>query len=163
MIKLKSNEATIEFCKTFNFSLKKFLKYEDRAFTKNLLKKPQLDVTVKHIISYQSPQGRNSYTKSQSYNLEKLKENFLIMKEQKRELETRRYQMKRERAKMSDSIRYRIFARDGYRCQVCGATAKDAKLHVDHIIPVAKGGKTEDYNLRTLCERCNMGKSDKIY
>ena len=56
MIKLKSNEATIEFCKTFNFSLKKFLKYEDRAFTKNLLKKPQLDVTVRHIISYQSPQ-----------------------------------------------------------------------------------------------------------
>ena len=36
------------------------------------------------------------------------------------------------------------------------------KLHVDHIKPVSKGGKTELSNLRTLCERCNLGKSDKF-
>ena len=29
-------------------------------------------------------------------------------------------------------------------------------------MPVSKGGRTEPGNLRTLCERCNMGKSDKI-
>lgn len=32
---------------------------------------------------------------------------------------------------------------------------------VDHIIPVAKGGKTVPKNLRTLCNVCNLGKSDK--
>ena len=41
-------------------------------------------------------------------------------------------------------------------------TAKDGvKLHVDHIIPVYKGGKTTMSNLQTLCDRCNLGKSDK--
>ena len=28
------------------------------------------------------------------------------------------------------------------------------RLHVDHIVPVSKGGKTEMHNLQTLCEAC---------
>lgn len=76
--------------------------------------------------------------------------------------EQRRY-IAQERRKMNDSIRYDVLIRDGRRCVLCGATARDGvKLHVDHIIPLAKGGKTEMSNLRTLCERCNMGKRDKI-
>lgn len=68
-----------------------------------------------------------------------------------------------QRRLMSDSLRYDVMHRDGFRCQICGATQKDGvKLHVDHIFPVSKGGKTEMSNLRTLCERCNMGKRDKI-
>lgn len=68
-----------------------------------------------------------------------------------------------QRRLMTDSLRYDVMQRDGFRCQLCGATAADGyKLHVDHIIPVSKGGKTEMGNLRTLCERCNMGKRDKI-
>lgn len=52
--------------------------------------------------------------------------------------------------------------RDGFRCVLCGRTAADGvKLHVDHILPVSKGGKTEVDNLRTLCDECNLGKSDK--
>ena len=61
---------------------------------------------------------------------------------------------------MTPSLRYKIMQRDGFRCRLCGASAADgAKLHVDHICPVSKGGKTEPDNLRTLCERCNLGKS----
>lgn len=68
-----------------------------------------------------------------------------------------------ERRKMTDSLRYDILRRDGFRCQLCGATQKDGyRLHVDHIIPVSRGGQTVPSNLRTLCERCNMGKSDKL-
>ena len=77
--------------------------------------------------------------------------------------EFRQNQIQVERAKMTDSLRYDILKRDNFRCQICGITAQDgAKLHVDHIVPVSKGGKTEHLNLRTLCDRCNMGKSDKI-
>ena len=70
--------------------------------------------------------------------------------------------MKEQRALMNDSLRYDILKRDGYRCKICGASASDGvKLHVDHIIPVSKGGRTEPGNLQTLCERCNLGKGAK--
>ena len=53
--------------------------------------------------------------------------------------------------------------RDGFRCQLCGATQADGvKLHVDHIIPISKGGTSDIDNLRTLCERCNRGKGDQF-
>lgn len=69
----------------------------------------------------------------------------------------------KQRRLMTDSLRYDILKRDNFRCQICGATAQDGwKLHVDHIVPVSKGGLTEPANLRTLCERCNMGKGAKI-
>lgn len=72
-------------------------------------------------------------------------------------------QKKQERKIMNDDIRYNVLRRDNYSCQICGVTAKDgAKLHVDHIIPVSKGGKTVMSNLQTLCEQCNIGKGNKI-
>ncbi len=63
---------------------------------------------------------------------------------------------------MSDSIRYDVLKRDAFRCVICGRSAEDGvKLHVDHILPVSRGGKTEMGNLRTLCQSCNLGKRDK--
>lgn len=68
-----------------------------------------------------------------------------------------------QRALMTDSLRYDILERDGRRCRICGATAADGvTLHVDHIVPVSKGGRTEPSNLQVLCSRCNRGKSDKL-
>lgn len=66
------------------------------------------------------------------------------------------------REAFSKSKRFMIFKRDSYRCQICGSTQEGgAKLHVDHRIPLAKGGSNEDENLWTLCEACNLGKSDQ--
>ena len=45
-------------------------------------------------------------------------------------------------------LRHEVFVRDGYRCKECGATNKETRLHVDHIIPVAKGG-TNDFSCLT--------------
>lgn len=48
---------------------------------------------------------------------------------------------KRERAMMNNQLRYDVLKRDKYKCKICGVSAQDgAKLHVDHIIPVSKGG-----------------------
>lgn len=58
--------------------------------------------------------------------------------------------------------RFRILERDGFRCCLCGRTAKETKLHVDHIIPVSIGGSDENENLQTLCQDCNLGKSNKL-
>ena len=67
-----------------------------------------------------------------------------------------------QRKILTASMRYDVLCRDNYRCVICGASAKDgAVLHVDHIIPLAKGGKSEMSNLQTLCDRCNLGKGTK--
>lgn len=64
---------------------------------------------------------------------------------------------------MTNSKRYDIFKRDNFMCKICGRTANDdAKLEVDHIIPVSKGGKSIDSNLQTLCRECNQGKKAKV-
>jgi len=62
------------------------------------------------------------------------------------------------------SIRFDVLKRDNYKCRLCGASpATDSKitLHVDHIIPVSKGGETILQNLQTLCSDCNLGKAAK--
>lgn len=35
-------------------------------------------------------------------------------------------------------------------------------LHIDHIIPINKGGKSVKSNLQVLCSKCNGSKSNKI-
>ena len=66
-----------------------------------------------------------------------------------------------ERGKVSNKMRFSIYERDGYRCCMCGRRGRD-NLEVDHIIPIAKGGKSTYDNLQTLCHRCNVKKGDKI-
>ena len=60
-------------------------------------------------------------------------------------------------------LRYRVMLRDNFKCCLCGATpATDpsVQLHIDHIKPWSKGGETEFENLQTLCNKCNLGKSN---
>ena len=84
-------------------------------------------------------------------------------REREKNLPERQRFIAEQRRLMSAKLRYEVMQRDGFRCQLCCATAaEEYKLHVDHIIPVSKGGKTEMGNLRTLCERCNLGKGDRI-
>lgn len=67
-----------------------------------------------------------------------------------------------EREKMKNAIRYEVIKRDSYRCRCCGFAVQDgAHLHVDHIVAVANGGRTELQNLQTLCTVCNLGKGAK--
>lgn len=69
---------------------------------------------------------------------------------------------KEERREISPRLRWLILVRDGHRCQSCGATALESRLHIDHVRPFAKGGLTRPDNLRALCEDCNLGKSDLL-
>ena len=160
---LIKSSATDENCNKLGFKLEKFLFYEEQIFNKELLSKPITDVIFLCEVSFTSPQGRNHYSRKASYNCYQMKELIRRSKELNTEREQRQNQIKAERAKMSDSLRYDILKRDNFKCQICGSTAQDGvKLHVDHIIPVSKGGKTVKSNLRTLCDRCNLGKSNKL-
>lgn len=68
-----------------------------------------------------------------------------------------------ERGKVSNKMRFAIYERDGYRCRKCGVSQRYAQLEIDHIIPIAKGGKSTYNNLQTLCHRCNLEKGDNLY
>lgn len=65
------------------------------------------------------------------------------------------------RKALSNKTRFEVFKRDSFKCQYCGRCAPEVILQVDHITPVAKGGKNEIINLITSCFDCNNGKSDR--
>ena len=75
----------------------------------------------------------------------------------------RQYESKNQRKLMTKSLRKKIMERDQYTCQICGKYMPDqVGLHIDHIIPVSKGGKSIPQNLQVLCDKCNGHKLAKI-
>lgn len=70
---------------------------------------------------------------------------------------------KKQRRLMTPALRKIVMVRDDYTCQICGKYMPDGVgIEIDHIIPVAKGGKTTVDNLQVLCSDCNKKKSDKL-
>lgn len=55
-------------------------------------------------------------------------------------------------------FRSAVLARDKHRCRQCGSTDD---LHIDHILPVSRGGLTVLDNLQTLCAPCNLRKGNR--
>lgn len=62
-----------------------------------------------------------------------------------------------QRTIIPESLRNKIFERDGNKCIKCGSTVN---LQIDHIIPFSRGGRTEENNLQTLCQKCNVKKGN---
>lgn len=58
----------------------------------------------------------------------------------------------------------RILVAQRHKCAICGCSLKRAERHVDHIIPIARGGTHDPRNLQILCKPCNLkkGSSDPI-
>lgn len=141
-----------------NMSEKKYLKLEKKIFENNKIVNV-FDINVMIYAFYSSKQGQNHYSKKKMFYYQDLCDAYMEWKRGKKYSITSKF----EREAMNDDIRYNVLKRDNFRCRICGATANDGvKLHVDHIVPVSKGGKTVMHNLQTLCERCNKGKSNKI-
>lgn len=59
---------------------------------------------------------------------------------------------------VSRRLRFEVLRRDNHACRYCGAAAPEAKLTVDHVIPVSLGGPDDATNLVTACVDCNAGK-----
>jgi ATP adenylyltransferase len=58
------------------------------------------------------------------------------------------------------SLRYQVLKKAKFRCELCGVSAEEKALDVDHIVPRNRGGKTVIENLQTLCYTCNSQKRD---
>jgi hypothetical protein len=70
-----------------------------------------------------------------------------------------------ERRQPSIGLRFRVMQRDNFKCVLCGdhpARNVECVLHLDHIIPWSKEGRTTEDNLRTLCATCNIGRGNRF-
>jgi hypothetical protein len=59
------------------------------------------------------------------------------------------------RAAIPERIRHEVWRRDRGTCVDCGSRAR---LELDHIIPVSRGGSNTARNLEIRCEICNRAK-----
>jgi hypothetical protein len=66
-----------------------------------------------------------------------------------------------EREPIPGHLRRRVLARDGNACRYCGNM--DGPFHMDHVMPVSKGGPTNQGNLVTACETCNLRKGAEYW
>lgn len=57
------------------------------------------------------------------------------------------------------SLRYEVLKRAKHRCELCGISAFEKSLDVDHILPKVKGGSNDLSNLQALCFTCNRSKN----
>ena len=61
----------------------------------------------------------------------------------------------RSKSAITAELRWEIWERDNFTCQVCGV---QRDLTIDHITPRKMGGTWDKVNLRTLCRSCNARK-----
>lgn len=54
-----------------------------------------------------------------------------------------------------------ILNRDGWRCRYCGCDLTPGFAHIDHVVPLSRGGTNDDSNLCSACPPCNLSKHAK--
>ena len=58
-----------------------------------------------------------------------------------------------------------LLTREGGRCAVCGSDFMrdpSIEVHIDHIIPITRGGSNDLVNLQLLCRGCNLKKKNNL-
>jgi hypothetical protein len=62
-----------------------------------------------------------------------------------------------------DPVAFRIFERDEFRCLYCRKSSVEdrVKLHLDHVVPMSRGGSDAVSNIATSCRTCNLHKHAK--
>jgi len=62
---------------------------------------------------------------------------------------------------VSGTIRYEVLKRAKFHCELCGISAQEKALEVDHIIPKSHGGSDDLSNFQALCYSCNAMKCNR--
>jgi 5-methylcytosine-specific restriction endonuclease McrA len=64
------------------------------------------------------------------------------------------------RTPLEKAMIWGIYRRDGGRCRYCGVECGEGgeRWEIDHVVPVAKGGRDAEDNLVLACRRCNQKK-----
>lgn len=144
---------------------KSFLKMEQRLFDQMRIEVSSYNQPCNLYVSwsYSSPSGKKELSNGLMFNAKETRRLVRYARDVRDVAAESRRHSERERSRITPALRYDIMARDGFRCVRCGASPSDGvtKLHVDHIVPVSKGGLSEMDNLQTLCSKCNLGKGNR--
>lgn len=62
---------------------------------------------------------------------------------------------------ITGTLRYEILKAAKFHCELCGVSADEKALEVDHIVPRNHGGTDDLQNLQALCYSCNAMKRDR--
>ena len=140
---------------------KQYLKIiDDEHMFVFLLTRRQTRYSQKNYVK--TPYKVNVEVKRVSYNLRQVEERYALISEVDFQCTLNDYYSKEQRKLMTKELKNRIKKRDNYTCQICGKYMPDGVgLHIDHIIPVSKGGKSIPSNLQVLCSKCNGNKLNK--
>ena len=102
------------------------------------------------------------YSFSQSYSLVELRKVCKGLALSNFTLSRHKYFSKNQRSLMTPELKRQVKIRDNYTCQCCGKYMPDeVGLHIDHITPVSRGGKSILPNLQVLCDKCNLRKGNR--
>lgn len=71
----------------------------------------------------------------------------------------RRREIDRIRSRLDrDAAIVHLTTDDGWRCAYCDRSLAYGEIHIDHIIPLSKGGTNDFENLALSCKPCNLHK-----
>lgn len=77
------------------------------------------------------------------------------------QVQNRRARLRENGGALSRGIEAKLLALQKGLCACCKADLRKATPHLDHIVPVSKGGLHADENIQLLCASCNHSKSAK--
>lgn len=100
-------------------------------------------------------------------NSEKLKMGFKKYKKNNREKfrllgHKRRAILNNDGGSLSKGISERLLTLQKGRCRICKSKVAGGRYHLDHIVPISKGGPNVDRNIQVLCPTCNLKKQAKL-
>ena len=55
-----------------------------------------------------------------------------------------------------------VYQTSGGRCYLCGERIAFEEMHLEHLIPLSKGGEHSYANVRASCSFCNLSKGDRL-
>ena len=96
-------------------------------------------------------------------NREKFRERSRLFHQRHPERTRENCRARRARKKMavgvvSPGIERTLLKRQRWKCACCNVSLRNAGFELDHVVPLARGGKHEDANLQMLCPPCNKSK-----
>lgn len=73
-----------------------------------------------------------------------------------------RIDARHKRYAQSPQSREALYHRDNGRCYICDEEVGFEDMHLDHVVPLARGGHNRPDNLRVACQMCNTAKGSMM-